>query len=36
VQFQLELSHSFSKFLPKLFGIVLELESNHRRVAPVP
>ena len=29
VQFQLELSHSFSKFLPKLFGIVLELESNH-------
>src|ERR1700691_5172197 len=29
VQFQLELLHSFCKFLPESFGLVFEFESNH-------
>jgi hypothetical protein len=34
VQFQLELLHSFLQFFPELFGIVLELESNHESSRP--
>jgi hypothetical protein len=29
MQFQIELSHSLVKFLPKLLGIRLAVESNH-------